>query len=96
MRFAVNVNVMPKQEISDPQGQAVERTLPGLGFDSVKAVRIGKRIELILEAEHQAAAELMAISMCDQMLVNPVIEDYELELIFGGPPPEDLLRSSAV
>lgn len=96
MKFFVNVNVMAKQEISDPQSQAVERTLPGLGFDSVVSVRIGKRIELVLEAEHQAAAELMAISMCDQMLVNPVIEDYELELVFGGPPLDDLPRASAV
>lgn len=81
MKFAVNINVMPKQEISDPQGQAVERTLPSLGFDSVEGVRIGKRIEIVLDAEHQAAAEFMATSMCDQMLANTVIEDYGLEVI---------------
>lgn len=84
MKFAVNINVMPKQEISDPQGQAVERTLPSLGFDSVEGVRIGKRIEIVLDAPDQAAAEFMATSMCDQMLANTVIEDYELEVIAVG------------
>jgi len=81
VKFAANIDIMPKQEISDPQGQAVERTLPGLGFDSVSAVRIGKRIEIVLEAADQAAAEAMAVAMCDKMLANPVIEDYELEVI---------------
>jgi phosphoribosylformylglycinamidine synthase subunit PurS len=81
VRFAANINVMPKQEISDPQGQAVERTLPGLGFDSVGEVRIGKRIEIVLEAEDQDAAEGIAVAMCDKMLANPVIEDYELEVV---------------
>jgi phosphoribosylformylglycinamidine synthase PurS subunit len=81
MKFAANINVMPRQEISDPQGQAVERTLPGLGFDSIDEVRVGKRIEIVLVAEDHAAAEAMAVAMCDKMLANPVIEDYELEVI---------------
>jgi phosphoribosylformylglycinamidine synthase len=81
MKFAANINVMPKQEISDPQGQAVAQTLPGLGFDSVREVRIGKRIEIVLEAGSQAEAEKMAVAMCDKMLANPVIEDYELEVV---------------
>ena len=81
MKFAANINVMPKQEISDPQGQAVAGTLPALGFDSVQEVRIGKRIEIALEADSQKAAEDMAVAMCDKMLANPVIEDYELEIV---------------
>ena len=81
MRFAANINVMPKQEISDPQGQAVAQTLPGLGFGSVKEVRIGKRIEIVLEADNKEKAEELAVAMCDKMLANPVIEDYELEVI---------------
>jgi phosphoribosylformylglycinamidine synthase subunit PurS len=95
VKFAANINVMPKQEISDPQGQAVERTLPSLGFDSVDEVRIGKRIEIVLEAADQAAAEAIAVAMCDKMLANPVIEDYELEVItVGGTPPDDPLKAS--
>ncbi len=81
MKFAVHINVMPKEEISDPQGQAVERTLPSLGFSDIQSVRVGKRIEIVLDAADQVAAEQTAVAMCDKMLANPVIEDYELEVI---------------
>jgi phosphoribosylformylglycinamidine synthase subunit PurS len=81
MKFAANIDVMPKQGISDPQGQAVAQTLPGLGFGTVREVRIGKRIEIVLEADSKEAAEEMVVAMCDKMLANPVIEDYELEVI---------------
>jgi phosphoribosylformylglycinamidine synthase PurS subunit len=80
VKFAANINVMPKEGISDPQGQAVAQTLPGLGFDKVREVRIGKRIEIVLEADNKDAAEEMVVAMCDKMLANAVIEDYELEI----------------
>jgi phosphoribosylformylglycinamidine synthase subunit PurS len=64
--------VRPKAGILDPQGQAVQRALPALGFDGVGQVRIGRLIEL----EVEDAAELPA--MCERLLVNPLIEDYEI------------------
>jgi phosphoribosylformylglycinamidine synthase subunit PurS len=69
--------VRPKAGILDPQGQAVQRALPALGFDGVGQVRIGRLIEL----EVDDAAALPA--MCERLLVNPLIEDYEI--VEAGP-----------
>jgi phosphoribosylformylglycinamidine synthase len=66
------VLVRPKQGILDPQGQAVERALPALGFEGVSAVRVGRLIEL--EVSDPARLD----EMCEQLLTNPLIEDYEV------------------
>lgn len=80
MRFSAHVNVMPRAEISDPQGQTVERTLPGIGFQGISEVRVGKRITFTVEAADEAAARSLVESASEKILANPVIEDYELEL----------------
>ena len=80
MRFAAHVNVMPRAEISDPQGQTVERVLPGIGFKGISEVRVGKRITFTVEAADEAAARSLVESASEKILANPVIEDYELEL----------------
>jgi phosphoribosylformylglycinamidine synthase subunit PurS len=67
------VLVRPKEGILDPQGIAVERALPALGFDGVHDVSIGRMIEL----DVPDLAELDA--MCEKLLANPLIEDYEIE-----------------
>ena len=66
------VLIRPKAGILDPQGQAVERALPALGFDGVANVRVGRLIELDVED----AARLG--EMCEKLLANPLIEDYEI------------------
>jgi phosphoribosylformylglycinamidine synthase len=66
------VLVRPKAGILDPQGQAVERALPALGFDGVTNVHVGRLIELDVEDPSQLEA------MCQKLLVNPLIEDYEI------------------
>jgi phosphoribosylformylglycinamidine synthase PurS subunit len=66
------VLVRPKAGILDPQGQAVERALPALGFGGATDVRIGRLIELEVEDPEQLPA------MCERLLVNPLIEDYEI------------------
>ncbi len=69
----VAVDVMLKREILDPQGQAVERALPSLGFAGVSDVRIGKHVELtVRDGDGEQAARQIA----DKLLANPVIEDY--------------------
>ena len=73
------VLVRPKQGILDPQGVAVERALPALGFKGVSEVRIGRLVELEIEDP----AELEAIS--SQLLANPLIEDFEIELLEDAP-----------
>ncbi len=72
----VVVDVMLKPEILDPQGQAVARALPQLGVTGVRDVRIGKRIEIELDGEADEAALERVRAFADQLLANPVIEDY--------------------
>ena len=67
------VLIRPKEGILDPQGKAVERALPALGFDGVSHVRIGRMVEL----EASSAEELPAL--CEKLLANPLIEDYEIQ-----------------
>jgi phosphoribosylformylglycinamidine synthase len=66
------VLVRPKAGILDPQGVAVERALPALGFEGVANVHVGRLIELDVEDASQLRA------MCEKLLVNPLIEDYEI------------------
>jgi phosphoribosylformylglycinamidine synthase PurS subunit len=69
----VTVLVRPKAGILDPQGQAVERALPALGFSGVGQVHVGRLIELEVEDAGQVTA------MCEALLTNPLIEDYEIQ-----------------
>ena len=78
MTYRVHVRVMPRAGLLDPQGQAVEHALGSLGFDGTAQVRIGRAIELDLDAPSADAAVERARSMCDRLLANPVTEDYEL------------------
>ena len=77
----VVVDVMPKPEILDPQGKAVQGALPRLGFEGVSEVRQGKRFELEVEGEltEERLAQLHEIA--ETLLSNPVIEDFEVHLL---------------
>ena len=68
------VLIRPKEGILDPQGKAVERALPALGFDGISHVRVGRMVEL--EAENGADLE----ALCEKLLANPLIEDYEIHM----------------
>ena len=78
----VRVLSRPKGCILDPQGQVVERALPALGFEGVSNVRVGRMVEL--EVQDTAGIE----EMCERLLANPLIEDYEVLL------PESAAESS--
>ncbi|MBX7110590.1 MAG: phosphoribosylformylglycinamidine synthase subunit PurS [Dehalococcoidia bacterium] len=78
--FQARINVMLKPLVNDPQGLAVRDGLHTLGFEGVSTVRVGKRIEVTLEASDAAAAESAIRSMCEQLLANPVIEDFRFEV----------------
>jgi len=67
------VLIRPKEGLPDPQGKAVERALPALGFEGVSHVRVGRMVEL--EAENEAELD----SLCERLLANPLIEDFEVE-----------------
>jgi len=76
------VLVRPKQGILDPQGQAVESSLRQLGF-AVEGTRIGRVVDLEVEATDPAAARAAVERMCEQLLANPLIESYVIELSDG-------------
>ena len=77
----VRVLVRPKEGILDPQGQAVERALPALGFEGVSAVHVGRLIELEVAGGDAAATRARVAEMCEQLLANPLIESYEVEVL---------------
>ena len=79
----VRVYVTPRKGILDPQGRAVEGALKSLGFSGVSGVHVGRYIVLEIEAASQAAAEEAVKKMCDQLLANPLIEDYRFEVERG-------------
>jgi phosphoribosylformylglycinamidine synthase len=67
--------IRPKEGILDPQGQTVERALPALGFEGVKDVRVGRMVELDVPDTSQIS------EMCEKLLANPLIEDYEILVV---------------
>jgi phosphoribosylformylglycinamidine synthase subunit PurS len=73
------VLVRPKQGILDPQGDAVETALEHLGF-SVSAARVGKVVDLEVDATDRAEARAQVEKMCEQLLANPLMESYEVEI----------------
>lgn len=78
-RFAVNVT--PKPGILDPQGRAVEGSLGHLGIEGVSGVRVGRRVELTVEAEGEGAARDIVERLASELLSNPLIEAYAIEAI---------------
>ncbi len=67
--------IRPKEGILDPQGKAVERALPALGFEGVEHVRVGRMVEL-------EATDLDRVpELCEKLLANPLIEDFEVQEI---------------
>jgi phosphoribosylformylglycinamidine synthase subunit PurS len=72
------VLIRPKAGILDPQGVAVERALPALGFAGVSGVHVGRLVELDVEDPTQVAP------MCEKLLANPLVEDYEFEILDGS------------
>jgi phosphoribosylformylglycinamidine synthase len=67
--------IRPKEGILDPQGKAVERALPALGFDGIGHVRVGRVVELEIDEPGRLG------ELCEKLLANPLIEDYEIEQI---------------
>jgi phosphoribosylformylglycinamidine synthase len=78
-RFAVDV--MPREGILDPQGRAVEAALPQLGASSVHGVRVGRRIELVVDAEDPTAARTVVEKLATDFLSNPLVERWEIDAL---------------
>lgn len=84
-RFAVNVT--PKPGILDPQGKAVERSLPHLGITGVTGVRVGRRVELTVGAADEAAARSVVDHLAGELLSNPLMEQFSVESLGAAEAP---------
>ena len=80
MLFSVQVEVSLREGVADPQGATIERSLPHLGFDGVRGVRVGKSIRFDIDAADEAAARAEVDDLCRRFLTNPVIEDATVSL----------------
>ena len=81
--FAIEAEIMPKTGVNDPQGESVLSGLKLLGFEGASKVRVGKVIKFELDAESEDAARTAATEMCEKLLANPVIEQFELSISEG-------------
>ena len=76
VRFEVLVQLKPG--LLDPQGKAVEGSLPALGWTNVSGVRVGRLVELTIEADSEEAAQSQVEAMAARLLANPVIEEFQV------------------
>jgi phosphoribosylformylglycinamidine synthase subunit PurS len=88
----VRVLVRLRPGIMDVQGAAVQRALIGLGFGDLRDLRVGKVVDVEVDAPNESAARSRVDEMCKKLLANPVLEDYSIETIEGA----SLAASSAV
>lgn len=77
-RYRVAVHIVPRRGLLDPQGKAVADALHTLGFSAVQDVHVGRHILVDMDASDTAAAERVTRDMCQKLLANPVIEDFEI------------------
>lgn len=80
MLYRAKIEVVLRPSILDPQGKATRHALHNLGFGSVERVRMGKLVEMMIEAGSEEMARETAINACQQVLANPVMEDYSIEI----------------
>ncbi|MEI6508450.1 MAG: phosphoribosylformylglycinamidine synthase subunit PurS [Bacteroidota bacterium] len=77
MKFIAEINVMPHKALLDPQGKAVEHSMPNIGLSTVTSVRIGKHITMELEASNENDAKEKAEIACKKLLANLIMESYD-------------------
>ncbi len=83
-KYQAQIYVTLRPSVLDPAGTAVQSGLKHMGYENVEQIRIGKYIEVTLNAADEGAARDQLDRICDQLLANPVIENYRFELAAGG------------
>ncbi|MGP1514695.1 MAG: phosphoribosylformylglycinamidine synthase subunit PurS [Bacteroidales bacterium] len=81
MKYQVKVNIMPLKALLDPQGKAVTSSMKNIGLDMIENVRIGKHIVMEVEAESINEAKSIVEKACKELLYNPIMENYEIEIL---------------
>ncbi len=81
MKFKASIDVMPNKELLDPQGKTVAKNMHNLNINGVDTVRIGKHIELVLNADSESAARNQVETACKKLLANVIMESYHYKLV---------------
>lgn len=76
MKFIAHIDIMPLKELLDPQGKVVGKNMSNIGIVGIEDVRIGKHVQILLEADSQAEAEQKVDESCKKILVNQIMEGY--------------------
>lgn len=84
MTWRINIRILPRAGLLDPQGQAIEHALSALRFHDFSNVHVGKAISMDLEAGSEDDALRQVRAMCEHLLANPVTEDFEIEVESAG------------
>lgn len=82
--WTIEAEIMPKQGVNDPQGEAVNTGLRQLGFDGIDRVRVGKIIRIDINAGNEDEARSTGREMCERLLANPVIEEFKVTVLGSG------------
>jgi phosphoribosylformylglycinamidine synthase subunit PurS len=82
--FSVLVETSPRAGVADPEGATIERSLPALGFEGVRDIRVGKAFRFTVDAPDLATAQSQVEDMCSRFLTNPVIEDSTITVTEGA------------
>ena len=80
MKYRARITVMPHEEILDPQGKAVSKSMKNIGLPQIDHVRIGKHITLVVDAENKEKASTMVDEACRKLLANQIMEYYSFQL----------------
>ena len=80
MQFLASIDIMPHKELLDPQGKTVNKNLPNIDIHGVSDVRIGKHIEMTLEAADESHARELVESACKKLLANTIMETYRYSI----------------
>jgi phosphoribosylformylglycinamidine synthase len=80
MKFVAHIDIMPLKELLDPQGKAVGKNMLNIGINGIDDVRIGKHIQITLEANNQAEAESKIEESCKKILANQIMEGYKFSV----------------
>ncbi len=80
MAFKAEINIMPLKELLDPKGKAVAGSMKNLHLEMIKDVRIGKHIQLMIDAANETEARKAADEACKKLLANPIMESYEFTI----------------
>lgn len=78
--FKATIQVTLKESVLDPQGKAIKNSLHDMGFQDIQDIRIGKYFEVLIDTDDHADAEKQVQTICDKLLVNPVVENFSFQL----------------